>query len=280
MSFIGRDPLVSIIVICYNQQDYILETLKSIQLQTYVNWEVLIVDDGSVDMTGQIAKAFCDSHTKFEYFKKVNGGPSSARNYGIAKCRGELILPVDGDDKIAESYLKLAVARFQDHPETDLVYSSAEFFGEKSGRWNLCEYAFKSLLLENSIFCSSVFKRERFTEIGGYDEEFVSGYEDWEFNIRYLNECSVVYQIPEVCFYYRIKEGSRDDKLRGDKSELEKVRKRIFEKNIGSYWRIFGDTIDHIKFVEANMSRVEKLDNFVKHNPIGRLLYAFVKLIR
>ena len=79
---------ISIIVPCYNQVQYLDECLQSVLDQTYTNWECLIIDDGSPDNTEDLAKIWVEKDERFHYFKKENGGVSSARNFGIEKAKG------------------------------------------------------------------------------------------------------------------------------------------------------------------------------------------------
>ena len=96
-----QKSIVSIIVPCYNYAALFREALDSVLAQTYDDWECIIVNDGSTDDTEEIALQYCQKDERFIYFYKENGGHSSARNYGIKKSKGEYILPLDPDDKIA-----------------------------------------------------------------------------------------------------------------------------------------------------------------------------------
>ena len=83
--------LVSIIVPCYNQAQYLPETLQSVLDQTYTNWECIIVNDGSPDATEAVAQEWCEKDHRFIYLKKENGGLSSARNAGLKIAKGDYI---------------------------------------------------------------------------------------------------------------------------------------------------------------------------------------------
>lgn len=107
-----KQPLISVIVPCYNQAQFLDECLQSVLEQTYQNWECIIVNDGSPDNTEEVALEWTKKDVRFIYLKKDNGGLSSARNAGIEKAKGEWILPLDCDDKIGNQYLELASAEF------------------------------------------------------------------------------------------------------------------------------------------------------------------------
>ena len=215
------NPLISIIVPCYNQAQYLDEALESVLNQSYQNWECIIVDDGSPDHTATISESWLAKDERFKYVKKINGGISSARNFGISKANGEFILPLDADDKIGSDYLKLAMNEFQNHPELKVVYTKAEKFGTESGTWNLPAFDISKLGLYNMIFCSAVYRKVDWERVGGYDVNMVLGLEDWEFWIALLKNGGNVCQLDYIGFYYRIKEKSRHADLDIlDKKEL------------------------------------------------------------
>ena len=94
-----------IIIPIYNIQQDLEKCLNSILRQTYGNFRAIMVDDGSTDQSSFIAKSFAAKDSRFEYYRKENGGLSDARNYGIAKASSEYLLFVDGDDFLEERAL-------------------------------------------------------------------------------------------------------------------------------------------------------------------------------
>lgn len=218
--------MISVIVPCYKQSPYLSEALESVLTQTYQNWECIIVDDGSPDDTALIAQSFCALDERFKYLYKENGGLSSARNTGIKKASGNLILPLDADDRIHKDYLKLAIDAFTQYNDLDLVYCKADFFGEKNGEWILEPYSYTKLLNNNLIFCSAVFKKHNFIKAKGYNENLKNGFEDWDLWIRMLNPASKIFQIPKTLFYYRIKKESMFQQL--TKGGYKKVKWEVF----------------------------------------------------
>src|SRR5689334_4331637 len=89
-------PLVSIVMPAYNRANFIIETIDSIQKQTYSNWELIIVDDGSTDRTSEIIMNIEDK--RIRYYKEQHRGMEDARNFGLEKARGEFIGFMDSDD--------------------------------------------------------------------------------------------------------------------------------------------------------------------------------------
>lgn len=92
------DSLVSIITPCYNGSKYIIETIESVLNQTYKNWEMIIVDDGSRDNSAAIIKGFAANDERIKYIYQENAGSAAARNNGIRKSRGRYIVLLDADD--------------------------------------------------------------------------------------------------------------------------------------------------------------------------------------
>ncbi|MCG9973023.1 glycosyltransferase family 2 protein [Christiangramia crocea] len=198
------DYKVSIIVPCYNHSRYLGEALESVLKQVYSNWECIIVDDGSTDNTEEIVRKFVTEDSRFQYFYKENQGLSSARNFGINKCEGSIILPLDADDKISVDYIENAITAFKDNPSIKVVYCLAEKFGKESGLWALKPFSLFNLSRMNMIFCSALFRKVEWEKAGGYDLNMKYGWEDWDFWISILKNGGSVKRLDFVGFYYRI----------------------------------------------------------------------------
>lgn len=231
-------PRISIIVPCYNGEKYLRETLDCLQKQTIEDWECVIVNDGSTDGSLEIMKEYAEKDSRYKYIDKENGGPSVARNTAIAASSGKYILPLDADDLIAPSYAEKAINYLEVHDDCKLVYCEAEFFGSKTGKWELEEYSYEALLRQNLIFCSAIFRRFDFDRIGGFDEN-LKGYEDWEFFIRLLYKNDIIYQAPRVMFHYRIKD--EEGVNRAAKARHNSLFQYIYIKNIDIYNEYYGD---------------------------------------
>lgn len=241
--------LVSIIVPCYNQAQYLEECLQSVLEQTFDNWECIIVNDGSSDNTEEIAIQWIAKDDRFKYFHKENGGVSSARNFGVLHSSGEYVLPLDGDDKIGKEYVKLVMNEFQNDKSLCLVYSNAAFFGEVNHFWNLPDFKFENFLSDNCIYCSAIYKKSDFLKVGGYDENLKYGYEDWEFWINILSKYDVptVKRIDYLGFFYRRKLLSRDVEFLNDETKKAITKFEIYKKHHQLYDKYFGGYIDNLR---------------------------------
>ncbi|MCL7988408.1 glycosyltransferase family 2 protein [Sphingobacterium sp. lm-10] len=221
--------LISIIVPCYNQSDYLNECLQSVYQQSYTNWECIIVDDGSPDDTENVAKAWTELDHRFRYIKKENAGVASARNLGIIQSSGDWILPLDADDKIGVRYIELACPFF--NSDYKIIYCNAEYFGSIVGKWELPEFSIERLAIGNIIFCSAFFRRSDFNNTFGYDENILYGYEDWEFWITLIKDGGCAIKMKEVNFYYRKKDMSRQVALDSSKEKKLSMLKYIHNKH-------------------------------------------------
>ena len=138
-------PKVSVIIPCFNQGAYLQEAVDSVLAQTFQDFEILVVDDGSTDEeTVKILKEY--DRPKTRVIRTENQGLSAARNTGIHEAQGIYILPLDADDKIGKGYLEDAVRILDQHPEIGIVYCEAAYFGVKGGRWDLPEYSLDKIL--------------------------------------------------------------------------------------------------------------------------------------
>ncbi|RMA57975.1 glycosyltransferase family 2 protein [Ulvibacter antarcticus] len=235
-----KNPLISIVVPCYNQAQYLDAALQSVLDQTYSNWECLIVDDGSPDNTKEVASQWVAKDERFSYLHKVNGGLCSARNFGIEAANGEFILPLDADDKIGKEYLSKGIEVFLKDSSLKVVYCKAEKFGDASGVWELPQFSLHNLSRSNMIFCTALFRKEDWKKTGGYDENMGHGWEDWEFWISLLKNGGNVHQLDYQGFYYRIKAGSMLLEIDAEKSKelLEYISVKhadFFVKHYGSF---------------------------------------------
>ena len=270
-------PIISVIVPCYNQSRYLSEALESVWMQTYENWECIIVDDGSPDDTADIALNFCLKDKRFKYLKKENGGLSSARNAGIKEASGNLILPLDADDRIHKDYLCFAIEAFNRNKTLDLIYCKAAYFGEKTGEWILEPYSYEQLLTHNCIFCSAIFKKEDFTKANGYSENLKCGWEDWDLWLRMLNSTSKVLQLPETLFFYRIKEQSMVKQLIN--GQYQQTKWDVFLSSVSAYRNHLQPPMDiysEVKLLRDNILFYQQS----KEYRLGMLLFKPLRLLK
>lgn len=206
-------PKVSVVIPCYNHGEFLMETLDSLQGQTFTDYEIIVVNDGSTDeVTVTLLQNL--KRAKTRVFHTVNMGVSAARNRGVAEASGDYILPLDADDKIGPDYLELAVNVLETRPDVAIVYCERVLFGEREGVDPLPEYDPRALLVDNCIYPAALFRKVDWKSVGGYSEKMVYGWEDWDFWISLSELNKQVVKIPEPLFYYRVRNESRDHSLR------------------------------------------------------------------
>ena len=176
-------PLVSIIIPCYKHAQFLPEAIDSALAQTYPNVEVIVVNDGSPDNTGEVCRRYGD---RIRYIEQQNKGLAETRNVGIRVAKGEYILPLDADDKLESTFLVTTVPIIQDNPIIGYVYTNIRVFGASHGEsgevtvgdrsWNTAR-----LLVTNYCIYSGIFRKEDWERAGGYCARFVHGAEDWDF---------------------------------------------------------------------------------------------------
>ena len=123
-------PLVSVVIPAYNAAKYINETIKSVVAQTYLNWELVIVDDGSTDGTAAIVKSWAEKDKRVIYVYQTNQKMATARNTGITKGQGKYIAFLDADNLFLPNKLEDQVAYMEAHPECGLCYAAIRHFYE------------------------------------------------------------------------------------------------------------------------------------------------------
>lgn len=243
-----QNPKVSVVIPCYNMGQYLDEAVNSVLAQTYRDFEIIIVDDGSTDeTTKQVLSSFNRPKTRVIY--TANQGPSAARNTGIQQARGEYVLPLDADDKIGSRYMEKAVAVLDQRAEVGIVCCEAEFFGEVIGKWNLPEYSFPLVLLENMIIEPSFFRTADYRQTRGYNPNMLHNHEDHDFWLSIIELGRSVYRIPEVFYYYRRRTGSRDYLTTRDRQiecfvQLYRNHRALYEANIAFVFRYIAELRD------------------------------------
>jgi glycosyltransferase involved in cell wall biosynthesis len=262
LSELAQQKMVSVIVPCYNQAQYLSEALESVLNQTYNDWECVIINDGSSDNTEEVANEWLIRDHRFKYVKIENGGLSNARNAGISDAEGELILPLDADDRIGQDYLHLAVDKFSLNENLKLVYCHAQKFGAVDEDWDLEPYSLEKLAKGNMIFCSSIFKKSDWERVRGFDVNMIYGWEDWEFWINILKDGGEVLKLKEVCFFYRIKDESMLKRM--DIHKQKEMFNYMSLKHTGFYIERVGSFIELSQQNSKYKNQIEQLENRIK----------------
>lgn len=237
-------PLVSIVIPCYNDKLFIEQSVSSALKQTYENKEIIIVDDGSDDKTKLVLSKLISPGVKV--ITQDNKGQSTARNVGIEEAKGEYILVLDSDDFIDFSFCEKAIKKLMSQKEVMLVSCFARLLYE-DGRFGsyypkggtIAEFRFAN----EALGCTAMFRKSDWRNCGGYDENMVKGFEDWEFYIRLLKNGGKAEIIEEYLCNYRQRKISTSTKA------LEKryvLLEYIYVKHKELYFNDFEVFVKHV----------------------------------
>jgi len=230
-------PVVSVIIPAYNVAPYIGETLDSVFAQTFADYEVIVINDGSPD-TEELERTLARFIDRINYIKQENRGASAARNAGLRAARGELVAFLDADDLWLPSYLDEQI-KFILERNCDLVCADAEVFSDSSNDEKTYmeslmadapltgDVTFLGLLsAEQSLITSGVVvRRERVLEVGLFDEALRNS-QDFDLWLRLARHGTRMAYQRRTLLRYR----SRDNSLSGDKVNVHRRELRVLEK--------------------------------------------------
>ena len=239
-------PAVSVIIPCYKQAAYLAGVLDSVVAQTYSDWECLIVNDGSPDNTNEVALRYIAAHAglRIRVIEKPNGGLSSARNFGVAHSSGRYILPLDSDDLLRPAMLEKTVAALEANPRAGVAYTQTQCFEKDTSVVQNQAFSLELLKEENHIAYCSLYRREVFEQVGGYNTNLDS-YEDWDFWIGALEHGWQGTYVPEPLFLYRVKDESMY-------TEALKRHDRLIARIVLNHPAVYGS--DMVKAAEKYLS--------------------------
>ncbi len=233
---LDKNPLVSIVTPCFNVQNTILDTLDSIDQQTYPFYEIILINDGSVDDTERMLLEYATGKDNIIVLSQANNGQASARNRGLAMAKGEFIVFVDADDKLHPDFLAECIAVFSNDPSVSMVYTEMQTFERENYIYNLSEFKVEEFLITNCIPVYCMVRCSHLKSIGGFDMNMTNN-EDWECWIRFYKTFKgKVVKINKVLYYYRkrIDEDSVSD-LSVKNKQVEESFRYIYIKNYAFY---------------------------------------------
>jgi glycosyltransferase involved in cell wall biosynthesis len=181
-------PRISVIIPTYNRAALVREAVESVLGQTYSDFEVVVIDDGSTDETEEVLRSFDDPRVKV--IRRSNGGVAAARNSGLIAARGDYLAFLDSDDLALPERLSLQLSAMEENPDAGLVYglyygaTSTQREGKLAGNC-YSEIALSQLLLGPLFLWSTVMIRRTWLEqVGSFFEEDLRVGEEWELTLR------------------------------------------------------------------------------------------------
>jgi len=199
---------VSVIIPCYNLGRYLDEAVDSVLAQTYQDFEIVVVDDGSTDAT---TRALLADYRRpgTRVIRVAHGGLAAARNLGIANTTGDYLCALDADDRLEPSYLAKAVRALDDDSSVAFVSSWLRTFGDEEWEWKPERCDLPTLLWENTVLTAALVRREAVMAVDGYHTAMpAQGDEDWDLWLALVEGGYRGVILREVLFNYRRRAGS------------------------------------------------------------------------
>lgn len=206
---VGRPsrPLVSVVIPCFNQGEFVGEALASVRAQTWDAWEAVVVDDGSTESATRDALARLDE-PQVRVVTQENRGVAAARNRGFEEARADLVLALDADDRVRPRMLEACVTALEGDPARGYAYTHMELFGDDRGVYKHTPYNFFRLLVDNDVSVCALIRRAAWEAAGGYSDAVPPGIADWDFWLRCGKAGWHGVLVPEALFEYRVRRGS------------------------------------------------------------------------
>jgi GT2 family glycosyltransferase len=200
-------PTVSVVIPCFNLGEYVDEAIDSVFIQSFQDFEILIVDDGSTDEATRARLAACD-RPRTRVVRTENRGLPAAKNLGLRQTTGRYLCMLDADDRLAPTCLERSVTALEQNPAIAFVSHWVRTFGDEDRTWRPERCDFPALLDVNTVNGAALVRRDALLAVGGFDEAMRSGCEDWDLWISLVERGFPGQILPEVLFHYRRRPGS------------------------------------------------------------------------
>lgn len=253
-------PLVSIIITCYNYGNFIRDAFNSALQQTYSNIEIVIVDDGSDEVTCEVLKAIDAEYADVKVYYNNNKGPAAARNFGIEKSQGSYIVPLDADDVLDKHFVEKGMDVIRHDNNISPVYCDVRYFGNVCYTKARKEWSQQAIYCNNFILISSVFSRQAWQDCGGFDE-YLIGLEDWEFWVHMAKKGYVGKRIPEPLLYVRKHDGLNLTHI-STKEDTGRIKRKYIKlkHGLGNKYRWFRRLGIHYMYFPVLKDQLTKVD--------------------
>lgn len=228
-------PLISVIIPAFNSEKTIQETIESVLQQTFSDFELIVINDGSTDATLEVVTSIKDDRVKV--FSYPNAGVAVSRNRGVSHSIGEFVSFLDADDLWTADKLEAQLKALQENPQAAVAYSWLDAIDE-SGNFlregtriteNGDIYAKLFLTPFVSSGSNGLIRKQAFIEIGGFDESLAAS-QDYDFYLRLAARYHFV-AIPKTQILYRILSGSMSTNIRRLEATSLLVRERAFKES-------------------------------------------------
>ena len=269
-------PLVSAVITVFNNEKTAGEAVESFLSQTFRDFEVIVVDDGSTDSTRRLIETKYAGEIRYLY--QPNRGSAAARNAGARAARGRYLAFLDGDDVSLPERLALQVAALEQNPEVGLVYGNVYLVDASGGHARLRGGAgryksgrvFEDLVIRNFVPFSTIMLRHSTLESVGLFDESIRSSEDWDMLVRLSKTCAFLY-LPCPLVKYRIMPNSKTANIEEKERAYRRVQAKIFAEND------FGSRISHLRRLSEAAIYFGLLGISLRYGKYGKALRYAIK---
>lgn len=227
-------PLISVVIPVFNGEKTIQETIKSVLVQTFTNFEIIVINDGSQDLTLEVISEIKDNRIQVHSYP--NAGLAASRNRGITSAKGEYIAFIDADDLWTSDKLEAQLHALQTNPDAAVAYSWTDYIDESSQflrrgshitvNGNIYPHLLVIDFLENGS--NPLIRRQAFVEVGNFDESLTAA-EDWDLLLRLASRYHFIC-VPSPQILYRISSSSMSANVLQQETETLKVINQAFNQ--------------------------------------------------
>lgn len=253
----GTGPRVTVLIPCCNLGAYLNDAVESVLAQTYQDFEILIVDDGSTDPdTVRLLNDYV--RPKTTVYRTPNRKLAAARNFLVQRARGEYLCALDADDKLHPEYLEKTTAALDQDRSLGFVSTRLQTFGADTRVWpddTRCDLV--TLLCDDPVHCAALVRRSAVLAVGGYDERMPhQGNEDWDLWISLVEAGYPGIILDDILFFYRRRPGSMCDECTSGAVHINAIEylTRKHAESYRAHWQ------DVVRFKDRARGALETLN--------------------
>lgn len=260
--------MISVIIPVFNAEQYVTKTIDSILAQTFTDFELVLVNDGSKDRTGVICEEYANRDARIRVIHQSNAGASEARNHGIVCSKYNLLTFIDADDIVEQDYIEQLIFDFKKHKDADFVIQGlTQIFPDRKILFNLHDEIYD---LRNIDDCKRFFDNTYLNDYSGpyckiYRKEILNKWgitfsrniiyaEDFDFMLQYLIHCRCVVTSATMGYNYIMHEGSVSNKIYSPNMEL-----RGFKQLTRSFFKL----IEKFNYVSVTTMMTDALSSYL-----------------
>jgi glycosyl transferase family 2 len=247
---------LAIVIPCFNHGEFLLEAIASVEAVIAVPYELIVVNDGSVERHTLEVLA-CLRRAGYRILDQDNLGLAEARNRGIRAATCQFFLPLDADNRLRPGFVEAALAVLAHDRTVDAVYGDRREYGLRSGRVQVGVPDLNRLLCGNYIDACAVIRTAAWRACGGYDPAMpVAGLEDWEFWLAMLERGCTLHRLDMETFDYRVRPESMLSQV-ADPDVQAAVERYVLAKHAPFYLQHLRRQVDRLDILAATLADTE-----------------------